>query len=310
MDTIKRLENLISKRSRRVRFSEMDAGKSLKQLRNLLAQDDEAFDTIKQFVPIRLVTIIESFVRHYIAVLIDHNSNYRDRAADLVVKQIKFDYRLVSAVVDRDISLGELIADQVPVSSLGDIGGPFSKILDTDFWLLIAAATADNDETHTPIVRDLDAIKERLARLFNLRHIVVHECTDITPFSVAEAAEYIDSTDTFLFAGEAALRAHLWWKDKHYLAEQRAVACEDEQAANKALDEKAQLFTDDARLLVLFEECQSLWRQFVEAQKNLSMAVYDEEFAELFTAIEMTAYANDRAEFLEELAAYRKSPDL
>lgn len=68
------------------------------------------------FVPIRLITITEVFVREIVREIVDHGQPYIDRA-EKIVKGAKIDFIFASNVHTQALSVGDIVAHSIPVSS-------------------------------------------------------------------------------------------------------------------------------------------------------------------------------------------------
>jgi hypothetical protein len=96
--------------------------------------------TIADFFPIRAVTLLEVFCRAWIAALIDHGSPFAQRAGDLS-RDLKFDLNLINAMQGRVITLGDIIAHNVPINSFAQICSIFTILLGNDLIHTIKDAT-------------------------------------------------------------------------------------------------------------------------------------------------------------------------
>ena len=153
-------------------------------------------------MPARIATLIEVFSRYWVQKLIEHGTPFDERAIELKIN-IKYDLPLVRSLHGQTISLGFLISNNVSLSDIGTIGANFSILLKTDFfrWLsdvrqrsLLECEPDDGG----PIVADMDKLKRTLARIFEVRHILVHELPDKSPFEIAEISEMLDAADIFI----------------------------------------------------------------------------------------------------------------
>src|SRR5260370_23201662 len=85
------------------------------------------------FVPIRIVTLIEVFTRAWLAELIDHGSPFVENAASLAkTLSLKFDFAVSMAIQGRTISLGDLVAHSVSTNRIDDIAYNFSTFMGPD----------------------------------------------------------------------------------------------------------------------------------------------------------------------------------
>jgi hypothetical protein len=160
--------------------------------------------------------LLEVLTRRNIAALIDHREEYIDRAVDLS-KHFKLDLAFVRAIQGRTITIGDIVAYNVPVNSFGQIIGYFDTLLGksvrpllvgaVDRWAaeigekiagpLRAAGVSELSEelgkmAPGPIIRDFDALAVRLTRLFEIRHVLCHELPAKPLYSVNEIDGFLD----------------------------------------------------------------------------------------------------------------------
>lgn len=156
-----------------------------------------------QFAPIRLVTILEVFLREVIAELVDGDEAIFERAEKLV-KGTKIDLAFAAHVDRRELTIGDFVAHTVSLSGvdgimniLDTLVGGFAGRLQTvhQRW------TEEMDEWPLPpIVADYDVMMTSLARLFEVRHVLTHELPTGTVFDSKELSDLIDATSTFVEA--------------------------------------------------------------------------------------------------------------
>jgi hypothetical protein len=184
------------------------------------------------FYVIRAVTLLEVSTRHNIAALIDHGEQYVNRAVELS-KHLKIDLALVRAVHGRMITIGDIVAHNVPLNSFGQIigyfdtlfGRPIRPLLEAaiDRWAVeigqkIAAEVrplleganvqwADDIDKMAAgtIIDDFDSVAACLSRLFEIRHILCHELPTKPIYELREIGEFLDSAFRFAKATEEVL---------------------------------------------------------------------------------------------------------
>jgi hypothetical protein len=138
--------------------------------------------------------------------LIDHGAPYDERATELKV-DVKFDLALVRSLHTQDISLGLLLSNSVPLNSIATIASVFITLLRTDFFAWLAQVrgrySIEHDgEKAQPIVPDIDRLQRALAKLFDVRNILVHEFPEALPFPENEVPEMIETTAAFINAAD------------------------------------------------------------------------------------------------------------
>jgi len=161
------------------------------------------------FIPIRLVTILEVFTRNWVAEIIDSGEPYTSRAAEIVKGSLKIDFALAQALVGKQVTFGELVAHDIPVNGIGDIERVFSQLLDEPLFAHLDGVVdrwemAMGGEPAGPIMSDPHWTRSKLARLFEDRHIIVHELPDDRSFAMDVVADYFRATSAFLDAAGQA----------------------------------------------------------------------------------------------------------
>jgi hypothetical protein len=93
------------------------------------------------------------------------------------------------------------------LSEIGAIGAIFSILLQTDFFQWLSnvrrrALLETQPDGGGPIVKDIDKLIRTLARIFEVRHILIHEFPEKLPFEITEISEMLDAADTFITAAD------------------------------------------------------------------------------------------------------------
>lgn len=163
-----------------------------------------------QFIAIRLVTILEVFTRDWLAMIIDAGEPYISRAAELVRGALKIDFALAQALVGKQVTFGELVSHEVSVNGIGDISDAFSKLLDEPLFTHLEKvvdrwAIKINEKPPAPILSDPQWACSQLAKLFETRHVLVHELPDDRSFGIDNAiVDYVRAASEFVNAADQA----------------------------------------------------------------------------------------------------------
>lgn len=226
--------------------------------------------TIADFFPIRIVTLIEVFSSSWIAALIDHGAPFAGRAVRLDVN-IKFDLPLMQSFHGEQITLGQLLAHGLSMQSIGSIEKPFSTLLDYDLFQKISKTTErrgreDRQSAAEPIIKDLAHMKEVLARVFEVRHILVHEYPMAPPYEREEIEQFLDAAIQFAEATEETLYSMLHGHSAPMSqSEMNAQARADAEAAQVELSKVVQEIAKQDKAETIFE-VQKLWEAFKVAE--------------------------------------------
>lgn len=234
-----------------------------------------------RYCPVGLVACIESYFRAVIKQLIDSGDPFLQRASKF--DRMPFDFRVVTAIHGRTITLGSLIAHLLPCSNKNDINSSMSVLLDTDFlsnvrevrehWPWKPAKTASAE----PVVSDPAAVFSDLDRVFELRHIVCHEFASSVEVSLGEAERFIASVDTFLSAANFLVLKQLF-KDlpdtqqerKAYFEKRFKVIADD----LRGTIESAKIAFEGERL-IKFLALQELWEKYRDEDAEFVSGKYE-----------------------------------
>jgi uncharacterized protein YecT (DUF1311 family) len=249
------------------RFPDIDDVQKLRQAwANCTDGPKELFASL---LPARIATLTEVFCRYWVQKLIEHGSPYDERAIDLTIN-IKYDLPLVRNLHGQTISLGLLISNNVSLSNIETISATFSILLKTDFWQWLSKARyrvllESEPDGGGPIIKDLDKLKRTFARIFEVRHILVHEFPEKSPFAISEIDEMIFVADLFIRAASEAfsqLLYGLWPITQH---DMNKVACDESKAAEAELEKLiAEVATKQGSNSII--KVQKAWRAFAEAE--------------------------------------------
>jgi uncharacterized protein YecT (DUF1311 family) len=235
-----------------------------------------------ELVPVRIVTILEVFIRDWIEELIDHGAPYVERASKLKV-DLKYDFAIAHSLQGKLVSLGQLIADSVSLSRFEAFTAVFDTLLDCDLFDAISK-TRDRMEVSwaerradgalvKPIIGDIAHVKRALARLFNVRHILVHELPRNKPHVLREVSEFLDSAELFVKALDEELRSRLYGERSLTEEEMNRAAAANHQTAVDELDSicnEIALRTSSDKI----RKVQRLWVVFKEAEAERQSEIF------------------------------------
>lgn len=203
------IENMLEWKTRRGQSgASFTLAYDLQRLGELWRSKSEGTVEFADFIPMRLVTIIEVFTREAIRELVDAGSPYLEKA-EALAKGAKLDFALLAGLQGRKVSVGDLIAHTVSVNEPGRIVAYLAALV-PDFVQRVKASHPRWIEERAnwpldPIISDYDMMMANLSRLFTVRHIVTHELPSGPAFHLSEiegflkaASEFIEATDWVL----------------------------------------------------------------------------------------------------------------
>jgi len=180
---------------------------SLESLKSQWTKTGKSEGSTPDFYVIRAVTLLEVFTRGNIAELIDHGTEYANRAIQLS-KDLKMDFALVQGIQGRAITLGDIVAHSVSVNSFGQMLGHFETLLDKKPLRTLLVGAVDRwaaevlQKPSTPIISDFDVLARSLTRLFEVRHIVCHETPRKPVYSAGDVDGFLNGAIQFTKALE------------------------------------------------------------------------------------------------------------
>jgi uncharacterized protein YecT (DUF1311 family) len=146
---------------------------------------------------------MEVYVRETVREAIDSDPKYAERTEPLA-KNFKFDFSLIKSLHGQLVSLGDIIAHSIPISSLDHILSSY-EILFPGFRKKLPESrerwTEDQNIQSLPLIlADAERTLSVIRRIFEVRHIVTHEIPRERPYVLEEIAEFFTSTRDFLSA--------------------------------------------------------------------------------------------------------------
>ncbi|WP_411906267.1 lysozyme inhibitor LprI family protein [Rhizobium mayense] len=199
------IENILEWKKRREEIS--TAVFRLELLRDAWEARGRDLVVFADFVPMRIVTIIEVFVHDKIREFIDHDVSFLERAEPLA-KDLKIDFAFLRQLAGRKLSVGDLVSHHAAsTNNIAQLIGVFTKIIPTFEDKLRNARTIS--EPTQPIIADFDRMKAQLSRLFDIRHILTHELPTERPFSNAEISGFLEAATEFIGATDLVLLEEL-----------------------------------------------------------------------------------------------------
>jgi hypothetical protein len=177
-----------------------------------------------EYVPVKIVACFEQLFRdEYQEILVNPKVRKNLKSIDLF-KDTKYDFDVIEAFEENDISLSDYLSLLIPCSKLADIDNAISKLLGINF--LSEFRKKDNGK----------AILESVSEIFRLRHIYCHEVPlkknndiDSARKLISHAIEFIDNSDDII--------RNTLYSDQIDSIKEIEIAQEEYEKADKELDE-------------------------------------------------------------------------
>lgn len=226
-----------------------------------------------EFIPIRLVTILEVFLRGVISELVDGGEAYFVRGERLA-KGAKIDLAFAAHVDRRELTIGDFVAHAVSLNGIDAVVSVLDTLLDGYAAKLKRAHPRWSEESAEwplpPIVNDYDAMMASLARLYEVRHVLTHELPSSPVFDPTEALPLAASARAFIEATDWVVVEAL------HGAVPRTQMAMNASAGDRLREEEAKLMAALGEVGLLggidqnaLNALQSAWTAWADAQANL-----------------------------------------
>jgi hypothetical protein len=269
-----------------------------------------AANCFMDFIPIRLVTIIENSVREVVARAVDHGQPYTSRGLSLIAKfPAKAVAETLLAVREQRITLGQLASHGFSAGGVDEIIWALTTIFGDGFRDELAASrtrwSEDEGQDLPPIVTDFTATAGCLDRLLQTRHILVHELPRDRPYVEQDIPGFITHSAEFIAALEWMLIGKLYGVVPRTQAGMNVKAKQDLERAQAELSAlrggTAEDFADPRTLLA---ELEHHWDRYCDLSARVRAGYTSEErpgtIAPLRYALEITRLTRGRIEDLKE----------
>lgn len=226
-----------------------------------------------EFVPIRLVTILEVFVRDIVAELVDH-SNYFFERGEKLAKGAKVDLAFAAHVDRNELTIGDFVAHSVSFNDVGAVFNILGSLVD-DFATKLKSShprwTEEiNSWPQTPVVRNYDDMMASLNHLYSVRHILTHELPMHVVTDKSNIENFIKATSEFILATD-------WVIIDVTQGSTPKTQIEMNQIAGNDLEENESILADKVNEIKSlngldhqkFDELQEAWENFANQQASL-----------------------------------------
>ena len=306
-----RVKEVLEVRTRRGRNSQSHYLNRVTDLKLLLEQGNLKEGELYRYFPVAIVTTLEVFFRSWIKEIIDLGTPFSARSETLAT-YLRFDFGIIHSLHGKTITLGELIAHSVPLSSLNDINSHFSCLLDKDFLANIKTVKSrlwlgrDKDDDCVPIMADAPGAFETIESIFQTRHIVVHEVPEHFKLELGTVNQFLDHSIYFLEAADELISQTVYPNQPRTQAEATQRADEEyEKQLRRITDAVNNLITKlDEQAAKELEVAQKSWDGYCRADAAFySSQAQGGTMQPMLWALRAEEVAKQRADFLEEFLA-------
>jgi hypothetical protein len=226
------------------------------------------------------IAAVETYFRWEIRRLIDSGDQRYVNNHCLDDLQIKVNHEVAVALQGRRVTVGELVAHLVGISSFESITRIMGRLLGIEFIDLVKNARdpqsrREQGENAPPLICSAGDTIARVKRAFEIRHIICHEA-HLRPFvKLTEVKQLCTSCYEFVLASYYGIAFHrnpnapLTHEEAYEAASQRVLALEERIKAIE--DQIATKLLPMPR--VAFGAMQQAWRSYVEREAAFSASL-------------------------------------
>jgi hypothetical protein len=296
-------------RSRHIGFSH-----DIQELQSLWDAKIASLDDFTDFIPVRLVTLLENAIRVAVKQLVDFGTPFSGRGINILARgSIKDSATLLAAIHTDQVSLGNLVAHSISTNDVGNVISAFELLNGNDFKQRIALVR-DRVEVELfqkpdePIMSGLNQTLGILSRMLQVRHIVIHEIPAEPPYQFDDLGRFIDHTYKFVAALEWLVTELLFGKVPLTQTDMNIEQGKRATEARGRLDGVLTKITeniDDLEVREHFLKTQQTWETFIKLQADERAgrvgehAKFPGSMAPLRYACEIEARINERIVDLE-----------
>jgi hypothetical protein len=188
---------------------------AIEDLRRDWERAGSAAQPFLDFVPIRLVTILENSVREVIGQAVDYGQPYASRGLTLIARfPAKAIVDTLPLMREERITLGDLASHGFSTGRMDEIIGALTTIFGDGFRGELASIrtlwSEDEGQDLPPLISDMMATIGCLDQLLQVRHILVHEQPANRPYSKEDVLHFFEQTAAFVSALEWTLIGKLY----------------------------------------------------------------------------------------------------
>jgi hypothetical protein len=137
-------------------------------------QDEDPENELHAYYIVASIAAIESYFRWQIQRLIDFGNGRFLNNVRLDDQPIKLTHDVAVALVNKRVTIGELLAHTVGFSNFERVAAFMTKLLGTDFVQLVAGSS-NVDPDNATLLEDSAQVISDVKRSLELRHLICHE---------------------------------------------------------------------------------------------------------------------------------------
>lgn len=252
----------------------------LSSLETAFEKRDVTNEELLKYFPVALVACMEGYFRLAIKQFIDEGQPFLNNASELI-SNIKFDFDVVKALNEKQITVGEFISHHISLNNLAQIQSNISKIIKREFLTELRNICSRWEyevlgKEKVLILQDPDQVYKSVSRTFELRHIICHELASGFTFDFAEIEECFLGTVLFLKATDELFNEILHPDSPLTQSAMNMKAGETLRDASSELESLNQGVCGrlEEQRVIEFMEVDSAWRTYMKLHADFEADVY------------------------------------
>lgn len=281
-DLIQQIERIRSRRPRiQARYLAYRRLQALAAFLEALADHEGDFlQEALRHVPVACVAVLEAYSRGVVREWVDRQDSDRDRVVGLLNKyKSRLDAGSLVAAHHQEVSVGDLLAHMLPLSSLSDIEAALGQLFGQPHFTALSSssrATAHIAGVEA-ITKDPGGFRGTLESLFELRHTICHETGHVRQLTLAEMHDAVRTVRTFVEANEHLVfeltRGEFMPQQAfNLLARQQCAGAK--KVMDEVLSELRRLDTWEESEHALFDDAHAAWMAYAKADSEYQARHY------------------------------------
>lgn len=268
-------------------------------------------EELLKYVYVAIVACLEGFFRSSISKLIDKGMPYSSNASQFnQTKSIKFDFDIITALQNKSVTGGELVAHLLPCSQLNHLNSGLSTVIGNDFLeslktysksSIYEAVKTTNEEFNS---RSSEVLAD-VTKVFELRHVIVHEFAYDVHLEPESTMSIYRNCKLFLAQADLMVRDLLFPDEPETQTEINLKAIEEFNVRERELNELCAKIKDgkaegDSLVNIsLFDDVLSKWRAYRESESKLDASGF--EGGTMYTGFYAGSKSSITADFTKRL---------
>lgn len=183
--------------------------------RSLEKLGEKADAELYRHFPVAAIAALETHFKSVVAIIVNAGSPYLERGLLLAKDRLKTAVDVLPSLHRKTVTLGEFIAHSLPFNALSSLENTLASLLGESLKELIRSAVSpwakrNENADQVPMVADVEALWEDLAKTFTCRHILAHEAATKYEVHYQDAQIALQAVSKFTAAVDAVLWSTVW----------------------------------------------------------------------------------------------------